>query len=287
MKANIFYITVIAVLSGCVNNMSLDSEKAVIMAKLSLNPEYSPKVEDSYVPGNYGAYKDYFVSTDNLVGISSSKLSPLDESRVFVYSGPTFITETKASTSASFVSSVNGMDLRPEVGAKSDNRDFKSLFGSDVSFSIESEVLTKTASENNEVSISLYVPEEIVITVPKVSSTKEMLPLCYYDGFQVHWNEDSYNENGVLAIIEWTGDMVLGADFPSTYIRRICIFDDSGSGVLPRSMFEGIPDAAVCSLALIRGVTDIVSVNGETCKLMAESHEYMPFILVREIRNKR
>ena len=73
MKANIFYITVIAVLSGCVNNMSLDSEKAVIMAKLSLNPEYSPKVEDSYVPGNYGAYKDYFVSTDNLVGISSSK----------------------------------------------------------------------------------------------------------------------------------------------------------------------------------------------------------------------
>lgn len=180
-----------------------------------------------------------------------------------------------------------GTGFMPQAATKSDDRDFKALFGSEVVFSVQSRIPTKNGSETSETDISMYVPEELNITSPRMDTEEELLPACYFDGFQIQWNADSNNENGVLAIVEWIGDMLLGEDFPSTYIRRICIFEDTGTAILPTSLFEGIPDAAVCNLTLIRGNIETMSIEDESYKVLAESHEYMSFILIREITERQ
>lgn len=285
MKYKILNILCAVTVCGCVST-SLPDEMT-IPAKLQINTEYKPIIEDSYIPGDYGIYKDYFSSTDNLIGLSSSKTGPLEEPRIRVYSGPTFAPPTKTEHTTSFNASANGMNFMPQAATKSDNRDFKALFGSEVVFSIQSRIQTKSGNETSETDISMYVPMKLDITNPRMSTETELLPACYFDGFQIQWNADPDNENGVLAIVEWIGDMLLGEDFPSTYIRRICIFEDTGTAILPTSLFEGIPDAAVCNLTLIRGNIDTLSIEDESYKILAESHEYMSFILIREIRARQ
>ena len=285
MKYKILNILCAVTVCGCVST-SLPDEMT-IPAKLQINTEYKPIIEDSYIPGDYGIYKDYFSSTDNLVGLSSSKAGPLEEHRIRVYSGPALPPPTKTETQPASNASVNGMNFMPQAATKSDDRDFKALFGSEVVFSIQSRIPTKNGGETSETDISMYVPEELNITNPRMDTEEELLPACYFDGFQIQWNADPDNGNGVLAIVEWIGDMLLGEDFPSTYIRRICIFEDTGTAILPTSLFEGIPDAAVCNLTLIRGNIDTLSIENESYKVLAESHEYMSFILIREIRARQ
>lgn len=120
-----------------------------------------------------------------------------------------------------------------------------------VQFSIYPKALTKSGSEASD--IEMYVPQMINIIKPSITKEEELLPLCYYDGFVLGWNADQNNRNGVVIIVEWMGNMVIGSDIPDTHIRRTCIVEDNGECVLSNSMFDGIPDTAVCHLTILRG----------------------------------
>ncbi len=281
MKRGLIYFALVFV--SC-NNLAVisnyDIEENVRLEKSS---NYEPRIESSYTAGSYGAYSNYFKETDNLIGLSSSKPGQLSSHRIFGYTGPLNMTKTKVDNTSDFKVEINGEVFTKEAFTKSSASDLHSVFGAINQFTISPHTLTKASSENNHV-VEMYIPKEITITNPYWDSKKNKLPLCYYDGFHLEWNKDEKNANGVILILEWIGEVVVGRDVPSTHVRRTCIFDDTGKAILPVDLFEGIPDTAVCHITLLRGNIDVLSIENVSYKIQVESHEYMSFILIREIK---
>lgn len=84
------------------------------------------------------------------------------------------------------------------------------------------------------------------------------IPLCYYDGFEIEWNADPSNKNGVVIIAEWTGCTIY--DHPKeVYMTCADIVEDTGVAVLDTLLFNGMPDEASVTLWLIRGNLNTVS----------------------------
>lgn len=249
--------------------------------RLIKDPMYSSQAEDSYLPGNYGVYLNYFSNSDNIIGLSASKPAALNSHRITGYSGPRYAPKTKAITLNKFDVTINGKPFSNTVSTKS-SINVDALFGGVVQFSIYPKTLTKSGSEASD--IEMYVPQMINIIKPSITKEEELLPLCYYDGFVLGWNADQNNRNGVVIIVEWMGNMVIGSDIPDTHIRRTCIVEDNGECVLSNSMFDGIPDTAVCHLTILRGNIEKADLCDESFNIMAESHEFMNFILIREIK---
>ena len=48
-------------------------------------------------------------------------------------------------------------------------------------------------------------------------------------------------------------------------------------------VFEEIPDAAYCHLYLIRGDVENIEINETNIRLLAESHDVLDFVLVRNV----
>lgn len=282
MKTKLYTLIIICLTSvACDNTFTISHTEGTGVLKLDNNPLYQPKVETSYIMGNYGVYVDYMKNTDNLIGLSSSKPGPFNSHRIYGYAGPSDISDTKSISTPCFTVAINGNEFTENAVTKSSSLDLKNLYGSMAQFSIMQSDLTK--SNDDATVVDMYIPEEIYITNPYVESGDNMLPLCYYDGFHLEWNKDTENPNGVIAIIEWVGELVVGNDVPDTYLRRFCILDDTGKAVLPNEFFEGIPDTAVCHMTLLRGNIETLSINDSSYKIQAESHEFMSFILIREI----
>ncbi len=250
--------------------------------KLSKSSLYQPRIEESIIAGNYGVYVDYFQETDNLIGLSSSKSGPDNTHRIYGYSGPYKTNMTKGYGVSKFSVTINGNEFSEKAITKSSGFDVKSLFGTNAYFSINPPNVTK--SDTDHVGVEMYIPKEIEITCPFIESEKKSLPLCYYDGLNLKWNADENNRNGVIVIIEWIGELVAGNDVPSTNIRRTMVAEDSGKVVLPNELFDGIPDTAVCHLTLLRGNIETLSIDDSSYKIQAESHDYLTFVLIREIK---
>lgn len=242
---------------------------------------YDPKIESSYLVGDYGVYVDYFTETDNLIGLSSSKPGPLNNHRISGYAGPTYRSQTKTDIAPQFNVTINGELFSERAFTKSSASDLKSKFGAVAQFTIIPQNATKSSEGNT--TIEMYIPKEITITNPSLKIDDNYLPLCYYDGFQLEWNKDDSNTNGVIVIVEWIGEMIVGRNFPETHVRRTCILDDTGIGIIPTELFEGIPDTAVCHMTVLRGNIETLTLDDSSYKIQAESHEFMTFILIREI----
>ena len=89
-----------------------------------------------------------------------------------------------------------------------------------------------------------------------------------------------------MIAIEWYGGMVLGEDIQDTRARRVFTVPDTGKALLPTTLFDGIPDTAVCHLTVLRGNVDNVTFNQNTYKVLGETHQTISFILLREICKK-
>jgi len=131
----------------------------------------------------------------------------------------------------------------------------------------------------------MYVPKAIEFLFPYAESEEDLNPLCYYKDFVIRWNEDKDNENGVLAVVEWNGSMVLGNDISDAHVCRVAKFPDTGEARLPEQMFDGIPDTANCDLMIMRGNIDNVVYNQYSYKLVGKTHHLISFILIREIES--
>ena len=271
-------------LVSCTNVISTIDEKipAQIERITIVRNTQNTENEESFVPGNYGKYVQYLEPSDFLVGISSSKTSPLDVPRTKAFAGYTDCTQTKGAFNGSGIK-VNGEPFPTPFDTKSSSGRRDSVFGKKISISIPGNS-TKASSDSNVV--ELYAPEEIEILSPKIDAESNLLPLIYYDGLVVRWNEDLMNKNGVLFILEWTGEVVVGQDSPETTVRRTFIAKDTGKTILDSHLFDGIPDTAVCHLTVVRGDIDLASIDGVSYKVLVESHEFFTFVLIREI-NKR
>ena len=261
---------------------SLDTGNVLSMSDVKVNDAFVPKQVVSYIPGNYGKYTKYLKSTDCLVGLSSTKPSPWEARLLRGYVGPTAGQATKSDTESPIKATLDGMEYPSAAATKADGGvDF---FGRKVVFGLSGQLETKSgAVQEDYAEVEMYVPQEIELLSPVPASAEESFPLCYYDGFELRWNADPQNENGVIVVVDWVGETVIGRDVPNTSVRHFCTLPDTGSGVLDTEMFEGIPDTAICHLTLLRGNIEIAAIGTESCKVMAESHEFLTFILIREI----
>lgn len=282
---------------SCTNYYSEISATMDSPARLSVinNPDYSPHITEGVLPGNYRTYLKYFEGTDYEIGISSKKDGALTGGRVIsCISGESEIKPIKTKSNEAslpvIVSYIDGIEVSQQnisnVSTKGATGGLMNSFGKTVTFSFRkqstSNIIPQAAS-----SVDLYIPKEIVILAPYAETEEDVNPLCYYKSFVVKWNEDCNNENGVLAVVEWYGRMVLGDDIEDTCVRRVASFPDTGRALLPIDLFDGIPDTAHCNLTLLRGNIDNVSDGQYSYKVLGETHQQISFILLRHIRNKK
>ena len=242
-----------------------------------INKKQTPVVEESVFVKQKTKYALFLKQTENTIGITSSKAGPLNRTQKYHYAnyGSTYNSKNK------YYICLNDMPLltSPTTRAAEDNG--VNVFGEAVSLTISKTPMTRAGETGS--SVSLYVPKEIEILSPSIEGEEDLLPLCYYDNFRIEWNGDEDNDNGVVLILEWTGDKVIGVDYTQTNIRRTCVVEDTGSYTFDKNIFDGIPDTAVCHLTILRGDLDVIDYNDESFKIMAETHEFLTFILIKNI----
>ena len=257
-----------------------------------IKPEtsYSRSIlKDTILAYDLGKYAEYGYPTDYIAGITSSHLNPLNKKFVYGYasiSSPCSITKGLQET-IPFNISINEVTLSANNTTKSlpKQANLKDMFGSMVTYNLSDPQYTKS-EDSDGVSVDMYVPEIIEISYPEISSKEQLYPLCLYNRFKLKWNADNENENGVMIVVEWHGSMIFGEDYPNAYIRSTDMIPDTGETYLNPDIFSGIPDTALCTLTVLRGNIENELVNGVSCKLVAESHQCIQFILIRNAVKK-
>jgi len=230
--------------------------------------------------GDFGKYGLFTEEADATIGISSSRYYPLGEERIMAFYDPTERVSTKAEDNHAYNIKINDKNVFAPF-TRSSHGSIKEMFGGKVRFDL-SAFGSSTKSGGANIT-ELYAPQIVRIEFPRVTVEEDLNPLCYYKNYIVRWNKDEDNANGIIIIVKWNGIMAFGEDYPSSYIQRLVCVPDTGEAELEELMFDEIPDAAYCSLYVLRGDVDNVNIDDETYRLLAETHDVVNFILVRNI----
>lgn len=158
------------------------------------------------------------------------------------------------------------------------NDNIEDLFGKTVRFSIDNDRIKSGSTSDDD--ISMYVPYIIDINYPVASAT-ELQPLCPYDDFAIAWNKDDNNENGVVVIVEWDGD-ILGAAKQDKSIRTIDIVEDTGKAMLNPELFNDIPDLAMANITILRGNISVAEIENIAVKIYAASNSSILVVVAKE-----
>lgn len=287
MKTISHFILIIlyTILLSCAksNNILEGQQNSLSNLVLSITNDSFMQVADiNETHNDVGKYQHFFRESDATIGISSYRYYPLGEETVMAFYDPINAGETKGSMICDDTPNIliNGKNVfSPKT--KSGDGSIVALFGSCISFNISGIGTSEKSRELSE--INLYAPQIIKVEFPSVTSEENRYPLCYYKKFVVRWNPDNHNSNGVIIIVKWNGTMVFGEDYQSSCVHHYICVPDNGTAELDESMFKGIPDAAYCSLFILRGDIENIEINDVTYRLLAESHDVLDFILVRNI----
>lgn len=287
MKSNIYIYTLLPLayffLVSCDRNTSdiIESSGQTIPEpsenyKVTINKK---KLEPQNVFEILASDPDYYSSmaipTNHTITLMSRQRSPLTEEKI--YSFISNRTRTKSHDNQVFL---NNIAINNDTRTKSnDNKDLKKLFGTNVTISLAT---NHTKSSDTE---ELYIPEILHISAPDIKEQEDLYPLCDYSNFVLRWNKDTNNQHGVFVYVRWNGTMAIGEQYSDTSIERLDIVPDTGEITLNPHLFDDIPDAAVCTLYIGRGATDIYQIDNDSYKIIGESHESLKFILIRELKN--
>ena len=115
-----------------------------------------------------------------------------------------------------------------------------------------SEDVFKIRSGADERNVSMHISPQIDLIAPDPTG----LPYdpvfgLYYDGAVIKWNGDTSNTNGVLVMVEWSGDHT-DDDYPDSFVINADIVPDNGECVLDNRLFQGIPHGAIIKLSILR-----------------------------------
>lgn len=297
MKNIFLYITItIVFFTGCAKDTTSDSGTDIKVTtedgKITLGnldkSFYSISSADYFTSRDIGKYMEYDILTDYVVGLTSLKSDPLQKEYTYAYTGiynRCDMTRAGVLDEDLFSVSVNDISLtKTKTRSGQTQADLQSLYGSNVKFNIKKKESTTRSGELENTTVDLYVPNLIHITSPEIKTEEDLYPLCYYKNFILKWNKDSSNENGILLCIEWLGTCCYGDSNPDAYIRRTDCLPDTGELVIDPAIFEGIPDTALCYLTILRGSVENVLIDDYSYKVVGETHEVLPFILIREIK---
>lgn len=274
------YILVLVTIFACNNEQEVKN-----------NPVTSTELSSSskVLYTGQSVYAKALSQTDNIVGFSSQKEHSLaDEQFTPISIGEGLSNSLKSANSSGLRVKINGYEFNGltlrSTSASTKSAQISSWYGKNVTFVYEQKSQLKSGlSENLSDTISMYIPELVEITSPLIQKSEELYPYCFYKGFELHWNQDKLNKNGLVVFVEWYGTTTTGKE--DKYVRNIDIIEqDNGSAILNEKLFDGIPDKALTYITLLRGNVELTMFNNQTYRTLGESHTILPMFLVREIK---
>jgi|GEM_PF-1898898 len=210
--------------------------------------------------------------------------------------------QSTSTNSLSFtINGIDAQDVKNQRGTqqlRSMRAGGNPLFGNTVNFSLSSTSANdedgasnalRSGNSNDSREVTMYVPELVQILSPRVETTQDLLPYCFYRNFILEWNADPNNENGLVVAVEWNGGDIFGKHYGEYVINVDIITEDNGRTILDNRLFDRIPQGAIANLLLVRGnieiIEDFVNEHGkeEAYRIVAASQAVLPFIMVREI----
>ncbi len=299
MKRNIYYYVVFfAVLLYSCNDINIEKEKN--------NQTAENKVTENVLFTGKTVYSKILRTDTKILGYSSQKDNSLAKEFLEIIDETTSQLDSENSTmkakgSGAVSLTVNGVslsDLSNNIpsGLQRIKAASHVLYGQNVSFVLSRNIPQNTKGSqkskstiSTDTTVTMYVPELVAISSPKVETSKDLMPYCFYKDFVLKWNSDIKNENGLVVVVEWSGMYVTGQK-DKKYVRNIdVITEDNGSTTLKNEIFNGIPENAIAFITLLRGNIAIVDdyyskqSNVDPYSLIAESHAILPFVLVRNL----
>lgn len=275
-----FLIIGIVILSSCSNETEIVKESST---------SYANTIKENVLATAPSVYSNYFTDNSELVGFSASKEHSLAEN-VLTPVFPDNDTLLK-SGKVCFMVTANGVDINNAKNSLKSaqitdgNSLFANLYGKNVVFAFKKEGELKSGSLVEKDTVTMYIPDLVQITSPKIATQAELYPMCYFDGFKLGWIADNSNKNGLVVIVEWNGTVLTEADDSKEYVRNIdVIADDNGEAILNSKLFDNIPDRALTYITLLRGNIAIANIDGETFRVFGESHAVLPMILIRNLK---
>jgi hypothetical protein len=143
----------------------------------------------------------------------------------------------------------------------------KALTGKEVEFSLERD--GKYIYKEN-----LYLPDPMEVGALGADG------YISRNGNNITWDQDSNNENGVLAVLIWKNQTLQDIVPKSPFHYKAALMDDTGNGVLPSSFFEGVPKDAFFDIWFMRGHIEIVQgTDGRTYKIYSVSEDVKEFVM--------
>jgi len=299
MKRNIyFYVVFFAVILYSCKDASIEKDKS--------NQTAENKVTENVLFTGKTVYSKILRTDTKILGYSSQKdnslskefLEILDETTSQLDSTNSAMKVKGFGAVSLTVNGINLSDLSNNIpsGLQRIKAAAPVLYGQNVSFTLSRNIpqnikgsQKSKSSILSDTTVTMYVPELVEISSPKVETSKDLMSYCFYKDFVLKWNTDLKNENGLVVVVEWSGMYVTGQK-ENKYVRNIdVITDDNGSTTLKNEIFNGIPENAIAFITLLRGniaiVDDYYSKQGnvDPYSLIAETHAILPFVLVRNL----
>jgi hypothetical protein len=232
--------------------------------------------------------------TANIVGYIADKQTISEQVYFSFYDIETLYSDKLDTTRKSFLQ-INGLtenELSVQTNFSKVKSEAKSLFGTEVTFNMKNENLENNrlmkSPSAEHLGVTMYVPNLVEITFPKQETEQESTAMfCYYNNFILHWNADKNNENGLVVMVEWTGEDMYGY-YHNEFVRNVDILkSDNGEALLNSELFDCIPQGAIVKLHLIRGNIETLNHlaeydNKELYNIVAAVKSTLKFILIRD-----
>ena len=281
----IFVFVPLMLCASCTKGTTSYSGTEGTEAKVKIsNNDINRKTNIVKIHGSLGKYSNYLEETDYSIGVSSSRFSPKEKENISAFFEP--YPHNHGIKSLAHITNnditINGDKIFVSKRKRTAGEVYE-MFGRHMNFAIRG--TTPMTKGDDCLSIELYAPEIVRIESP-YAVAEGLIPLCYYQNFTVKWNSDENNTNGVVIVIAWDGSMLFGDDYQSSMVYQIVCVPDSGSAELDESMFEGIPDAAVCRMYVIRGDIENLEIDETNYQLMVRTNDSSRFILIRNIEGQ-
>jgi hypothetical protein len=278
---NCIYIILFLFIISCDN----ESENNTIQRIAPVNENKTSEQILTTTPSVYG---NYLEEDGPLIGYSTMKENALAENVL----SPVFSEDQNKlkSSNIDFTVSANGIEInmaREALKSSSENNSFTSnWYGQDVKFVLQKRGALKSGSNSETDTIEMYIPNLVKITSPLIETEEELYPYCYFDDFELGWNADPENKNGLVVMAEWLGTTITEDGDANEYVRNIDVIEkDDGKTTLNNKIFDNIPDKALTYITLLRGNVELPTIDSTTYRLFGESHEVLPIILIRDIED--
>ncbi len=168
----------------------------------------------------------------------------------------------------------------PTSGIRSSDENLKlitDLFGTTNTFSL-------VKSNEKVLEFEQYIPEKLSVDILNaVAIQGSGTESIERNNFEIEWNRDQLNSNGIVAYMWWNGDradLSANEQGKGEIVNRAVKLDDTGQGKISGDLFEDIPKNGIVALFFIRGNVDIKEFRGDSYRFWSASQDKHNLILL-------